>query len=97
MPTERPRDEPPGQPKASIAPKPNPGLAGRLHRVVRRVQCTAAARREVYSRLSWSASQGGVVMPQIIVTAAVNDVEEWLKFKAEMVPAMSPVASDGAR
>jgi len=25
-------------------------------------------------------------MPQIIVTAAVNDVEEWLKFKAEMVP-----------
>ncbi|HTG46162.1 MAG TPA: hypothetical protein VK646_00725 [Actinomycetota bacterium] len=35
-------------------------------------------------------------MPQIIVTAAVNDVEEWLKFKAEMVPAMSSVASDGA-
>jgi hypothetical protein len=35
-------------------------------------------------------------MPQIIVTAAVNDVEEWLKFKAKMVPAMSPVASDGA-
>ena len=35
-------------------------------------------------------------MPQIIVTAAVNDVEEWLKFKAEMVPAMSPVALDGA-
>jgi hypothetical protein len=34
-------------------------------------------------------------MPQIIVTAAVNDVEEWLKFKAEMVPAMSAVASDG--
>ena len=28
-------------------------------------------------------------MPQIIVTAAVNDVEEWLKFKGEMVPAMS--------
>src|SRR3990170_2108925 len=25
---ERPRDEPPGQPKASIAPKPNAGLAG---------------------------------------------------------------------
>jgi hypothetical protein len=40
--------------------------------------------------------QGGLVMPQIIVTAAVNDVEEWLKFKAEMVPAMSAVASDGA-
>jgi hypothetical protein len=35
-------------------------------------------------------------MPQIIVTAAVNDVEEWLKFKEEMVPAMSSVASDGA-
>jgi hypothetical protein len=35
-------------------------------------------------------------MPQIIVTAAVSDVEEWLKFKAEMVPAMSAVASDGA-
>ena len=35
-------------------------------------------------------------MPQIIVTAAVNDVEEWLKFKTDMVPAMSAVASDGA-
>ena len=35
-------------------------------------------------------------MPQIIVTAAVNDVEEWLKFKAELVPSMSAVASDGA-
>ena len=35
-------------------------------------------------------------MAEIIVTAAVNDVEEWLKFKAEMVPAMSAVASDGA-
>ena len=35
-------------------------------------------------------------MAQIIVTAAVNDVEEWLKFKAAMVPAMSEVASDGA-
>lgn len=35
-------------------------------------------------------------MSQIIVTAAVNDVEEWLKFKAEMVPAMSAVASDGS-
>ena len=35
-------------------------------------------------------------MPQIIVTAAVRDVEEWLKFKADMVPAMSAVASDGA-
>jgi hypothetical protein len=35
-------------------------------------------------------------MPQIIVTAAVNDVEEWLKFKAKMVPAMSGVAADGS-
>lgn len=35
-------------------------------------------------------------MPQIIVTAAVRDVEEWLRFKADMVPAMSAVASDGA-
>ena len=35
-------------------------------------------------------------MPQIIVTAAVNDVEEWLKFKEDMVPALSAVASDGA-
>jgi hypothetical protein len=35
-------------------------------------------------------------MAQIIVTAEVNDVEEWLKFKEEMVPAMSAFASDGA-
>ncbi len=35
-------------------------------------------------------------MPEIIVTAAVNDVEEWLRFKAEMVPAMAAVASDGS-
>jgi hypothetical protein len=35
-------------------------------------------------------------MSQIIVTAEVNDVEEWLKFKAELVRAMSSVASDGA-
>ena len=35
-------------------------------------------------------------MPQIIVTAAVNDVEEWLRFKAELVPALSEVASGGA-
>jgi hypothetical protein len=34
-------------------------------------------------------------MPQIIVTATVNDAEEWLKFKADLVPAMSSVASDG--
>ncbi len=35
-------------------------------------------------------------MAQIIVTAAVRDVEEWLRFKADMVPALSAVASDGA-
>ena len=35
-------------------------------------------------------------MAQVIVTAEVNDVEEWLKFKADMVPAMSAVASDGS-
>jgi hypothetical protein len=35
-------------------------------------------------------------MATIIVTAAVNDVDEWLKFKADMVPAMSAVASDGS-
>jgi len=35
-------------------------------------------------------------MPQIIVTAAVNDVEEWLKFKAKMVSALSGVAGDGS-
>ncbi len=35
-------------------------------------------------------------MAQIIVTAEVNDVEAWLKFKADMVPAMAAVASDGS-
>ena len=35
-------------------------------------------------------------MPRIIVTAEVNNVEEWLKFKAEMAPAMVAVASDGS-
>ena len=35
-------------------------------------------------------------MAQIIVTAEVNDVEEWLKYKVEMVRALSSVASDGA-
>ena len=40
--------------------------------------------------------KGDSFMPQIIFTAAVNDVDEWLKFKAEMVPATSAVASDGA-
>ena len=32
---QRPRDEPPGQPRASIAPSSTPGWPGRLHRVVR--------------------------------------------------------------
>jgi hypothetical protein len=36
------------------------------------------------------------VMPQVIVTATVNDVEAWLEFKAQMVPAMAAVASDGS-
>jgi len=35
-------------------------------------------------------------MPQIIVTAKVSNVDEWLKYKAQMVPALSAVASDGA-
>ena len=35
-------------------------------------------------------------MPRIIVTAEVNDVEEWLTFKSEMVPAMVGVASGGS-
>ena len=35
-------------------------------------------------------------MPQIIVTAAVQDVEAWLKFKADMTAALSTVASDGS-
>ncbi len=35
-------------------------------------------------------------MPQIIVTAKVNDVDAWLKYKAAMVPAVSAVATDGA-
>ena len=35
-------------------------------------------------------------MPQIIVTAAVSDVQEWLMFKAQLVAALSAVASDGS-
>ena len=35
-------------------------------------------------------------MPKIIVTAAVSDVEAWLKFKADMTAALSAVASDGS-
>ena len=34
-------------------------------------------------------------MPKIVVTAAVKDVQAWLKFKPEMVARMSAVASDG--
>ena len=34
-------------------------------------------------------------MPRIVVTAAVKDVEAWLKFKPEMIAQMSAVASDG--
>ena len=35
-------------------------------------------------------------MPKIVVTAAVKDVEAWLKFKPEMIAQMSAVASDGS-
>jgi hypothetical protein len=35
-------------------------------------------------------------MPKIVVTAAVKDVEAWLKFKPEFVAQMSAVASDGS-
>ncbi len=35
-------------------------------------------------------------MPKIIVTAAVRDIEAWLKFKTEMTAALSAVASDGS-
>jgi len=35
-------------------------------------------------------------VPKIIVTAAVNDVEAWLQFKADMTAALSAVASDGS-
>jgi len=35
-------------------------------------------------------------VPKIIVTAAVKDVEPWLKFKADMTAALSAVASDGS-
>jgi hypothetical protein len=35
-------------------------------------------------------------MAKIVVTAAVKDVEAWLKFKPEMVAQMSAVASDGS-
>jgi hypothetical protein len=35
-------------------------------------------------------------MAKIVVTAAVKDVEAWLKFKPEMIAQMSAVASDGS-
>jgi hypothetical protein len=34
-------------------------------------------------------------MPKIVVTAAVKDVEAWLKFKPQLVAQLSAVASDG--
>ena len=34
-------------------------------------------------------------MSRIVVTAAVKDVEAWLKFKPELIAQMSAVASDG--
>jgi hypothetical protein len=34
-------------------------------------------------------------MPKIVVTAAVKDVEAWLKFKPELIAQLSAVASDG--
>ena len=34
-------------------------------------------------------------MPKIVVTAAVKDVQAWLKFKPELVAQLSAVASDG--
>ena len=34
-------------------------------------------------------------MPKIIVTAAVKDVEAWLKFKPQLIAQLSAVASDG--
>jgi hypothetical protein len=35
-------------------------------------------------------------MPKIVVTAAVKDVEAWLKFKPQLIAQLSAVASDGA-
>jgi hypothetical protein len=34
-------------------------------------------------------------MPKIVVTAAVTDVDAWLKFKPDLIAQMSAVASDG--
>jgi hypothetical protein len=46
-------------------------------------------------RLSRRAAQRGAGMPKIVVTAAVKDVEAWLKFKPQLIAQMSAVASDG--
>ena len=37
----------------------------------------------------------GACMPKIVVTAAVKDVEAWLKFKPQLIAQLSAVASDG--
>jgi hypothetical protein len=34
-------------------------------------------------------------MPRIVVTAAVKDVEAWLRFKPDLIAQLSAVASDG--
>ncbi len=34
-------------------------------------------------------------MPKIVVTAAVKDVQAWLKFKPELIAHLSAFASDG--
>ncbi len=35
-------------------------------------------------------------MPKIVVTAAVKDVEAWLKYKPQLIAQLSAVATDGA-
>jgi len=40
--------------------------------------------------------EGDSTCRRFIVTAAVKDVEAWLKFKADMTAALSAVASDGS-
>ena len=54
------------------------------------------ARRHPCHGASPGVPEGDSSCPKLIVTASVNDVEEWLKFKARMVPAMAAVASDGS-
>ena len=48
------------------------------------------------SQASRRASRRRLDVPKIVVTAAVKDVEAWLKFKADMTAALSAVASDGS-